>query len=77
MITALAVPFASFSGFITYAISGHISWSILLTVASAALIGGYAGNKTAHSFLSDNFIKYTIALLSILFAVKIIFDLIR
>ena len=77
MITALAVPFASLSGFVTYAIDGHISWPILLTVGSAALVGGYIGNKTAHSFLPDNLIKYTIGILSIVFSVKIIIDLIR
>jgi len=77
MITALAVPFASLSGFVTYAIGGHISWPILLTVGSASLIGGYIGNKTAHSFLPDRYIKYTIAILSIVFAFKIIYDLIR
>ena len=77
MITALAVPFASFSGFVTYAASGYISWSILLTVGSAALIGGYVGNKTAHSILPDRYIKYVIGLLSLLFASKIIYDLIR
>jgi len=77
MITALAVPFASLSGFVTYAIGGHISWPILLTVGSAALVGGYIGNKTAHSFLPDNLIKYTIGILSIVFSVKIIIDLIR
>jgi len=77
MITALAVPFASLSGFVTYAIDGHISWPILLTVGSAALVGGYIGNKTAHSFLPDNLIKYTIGILSIVFSVKIFIDLIR
>lgn len=77
MITALAVPFASFSGFITYAIGGHISWPILLTVGGAALLGGYIGNKTAHSVLPDKVIKYIIGLLSIVFAIKIIFDLVR
>ncbi len=77
MITALAVPFASFSGFVTYAIDGNISWPILLTVSSASLLGGYVGNKTAHSVLPDKFIKYTIGVLSIVFAFKIIFDLLR
>ena len=75
MITALAVPFASLSGFVTYAIGGHISWSVLATVGVAALLGGYFGNKTAHSILPDKVIKYAIAILSIVFAFKIIFDL--
>jgi hypothetical protein len=76
MITALAVPFSSFSGFLTYAIGGHISWTLLTTVGIAALLGGYAGNKTAQSFLSDKVVKYMIGLLSIIFACKIIFDLV-
>ncbi len=77
VITALAVPFSSFSGFITYAIGGYISWSLIGTVGAAALLGGYAGNKTAHSFLPDKVIKYVIGIMSLLFAIKIIFDLIR
>lgn len=77
MITALAVPFASFSGFVTYALGGHISWLMLVTVSTAALLGGYAGNKTAHSMLPNRVIKVGIAVLSIVFAIKIIFDLIR
>jgi len=76
MITALAVPFSSFSGFLTYAAAGHISWPLIGTVAGAALIGGYAGNKTAHSLLPDKVIKYFIGVMSLLFAVKIIIDLI-
>lgn len=62
VITAFAVPFSSFSGFITYAISGHISWPILTTIGVAAFLGGYTGNKTMHSLLPDKFIKYSIAL---------------
>lgn len=76
MITALAVPFSSFSGFVTYAVGGYISWPLLATVGAAALVGGYAGNRTAHSFLPDKFIKYTIGILSIVFAIKIIVDLV-
>ena len=76
MITALAVPFSSFSGFVTYAVGGHISWPVLGTVATASLLGGFLGNKTAHSILPEKVIKYTIGILSIVFAIKIIFDLV-
>ncbi len=75
MITALAVPFSSFSGFVTYAAGGHISWPVLGTVTTAALLGGYLGNKTAHSIMPDKVIKYIIGILSLVFAIKIIFDL--
>jgi uncharacterized membrane protein YfcA len=75
MITALAVPFSSFSGFVTYAAGGHISWPVLGTVAAAALLGGYLGNKTAHAILPGRVIKYAIGILALVFAVKIIFDL--
>lgn len=77
MITALAVPFSSFSGFIAYAAGGFISWSIILTVGAAALLGGYAGNKTAHSFLPDKYIKMGIGVLSLIFAAKIAYDLLH
>lgn len=75
VITALAVPFSSFSGFFTYAVGGYISWSILATVAVAALLGGFAGNKTMHSILPEKFIKHAIGFVSLLFAAKIVFDL--
>lgn len=75
VITALAVPFSSFSGFIAYAIGGHISWPVLATVAVAALLGGFAGNKTMHSVLPEKVIRHIIGFVSLLFAAKIIFDL--
>lgn len=76
MITALAVPFSSFTGFITYAAAGYISWPALVTVSGAAFLGGYLGNKTAHSFLSDKIIQQTIGALSLMLAVKIFFELV-
>ena len=77
VITALAVPFSSFSGFIAYAIGGHISWHILATIGVAALLGGFAGSKTMHSVLPDKFVKYTIAFVSLTFAAKIAYDMLR
>jgi len=76
MITALAVPFSSFSGFLTYAIGGFVSWPLIGTIGVAALLGGYAGNKTAYSFLSDKTIRSIIGIMSLIFSAKIILELI-
>lgn len=75
VITALAVPFSSFSGFLAYAAGGHASWALLLTIASASLIGGLAGNKTGHRHLSVRTVKRIIGVVSLIFAAKILMDL--
>lgn len=75
VITAFAVPFSSFSGFIAYAAGGHISWVLLITIGTAALLGGFVGNKTMHSVLPDKFVKYMMGVVSLLFASKLIFDM--
>jgi len=75
VITALAVPFSSFSGFFAYAAGGHISWPVVGTVASAALLGGYAGNKTMQSVLPEKMIKRAIGVVCLLFATKILYGL--
>jgi uncharacterized membrane protein YfcA len=75
VITALAVPFSSFSGFFAYAAGGHISWPLVATVAAAALLGGYAGNRTMQTALPEKLIKRAIGIVSLLFAAKILFDL--
>ena len=72
VITALAVPFSSVTGFMSYAVAGHASWLYVVVIGIAAMIAGYAGNKTMHGFLSERFIKYLIGIVSLLFAVKII-----
>ena len=76
VITALAVPFSSFSGFMTYAAEGYISWPLLATVGIAALLGGLAGNKTMHAAVPERFVRYAIATVSLSFAAKIIVDMI-
>lgn len=76
VITALAVPFSSFSGFFAYAAGGHTSWPVVATVAAAALMGGYAGNRTMQSALPEHLIKRAIGVVSLLFAAKILYSLI-
>jgi len=74
VITAFAVPFSSFSGFVTYAAAGHVAWPVLVIIGTAAFAGGYAGNKTMHSFLPERLVKYLIGIVSLLFALKILYD---
>jgi uncharacterized membrane protein YfcA len=76
VVTALAVPFSSFTGFLTYLAYGPIAWPVLLSVGSAALLGGVLGNRVAHSFVPGRYIKYGIAMLSLIFGIKIVVDLI-
>lgn len=75
VITALAVPFSSFSGFFAYAVGGHISWPVVATVAAAALLGGVAGNRTLQSVLPENLIKRAIGIVLLLVAAKILYGL--
>jgi uncharacterized membrane protein YfcA len=76
VITALAVPFSSITGFVSYAITGHASWLYLVVIGSAATIAGYAGNKTMHGFLPERIVKYLVGIVSLLFAIKIISDIV-
>lgn len=75
VITALAVPFSSITGFVSYAIAGHASWLLLILVGFSAVIAGFAGNKTMHGLLPEKAVKYLVAVISLLFAMKILSDL--
>lgn len=75
VITALAVPFSSMTGFFSYAIAGHSAWVLIIVIGTAAAIAGYAGNRTMHGFLPERAVKYLIGVLSLLFATKIISDM--
>jgi uncharacterized membrane protein YfcA len=75
VITALAVPFSSLSGFISYSIGGYAVLPYILAIGVAAAIAGYAGNKTMHGFLSERLVKYLIGIVSLLFAAKLIYDI--
>jgi uncharacterized membrane protein YfcA len=75
VITALAVPFSSFSGFISYAVGGYAALGYILAIGIAAGLAGYAGNKTMHGFLSERVVKYLVGIVSLLFAAKLIYDI--
>lgn len=74
VVTALAVPFSSASGFLTYAAAGYVTWPVLAIIGVAAFVGGYVGNKTLHSFLPETLVKYLLGIVSLLLANKILYD---
>lgn len=75
VITALAVPFSSLSGFLSYSVGGYTLWLYILVIGVAAAIAGYAGNKTMHGFLSERLVKSLIGVVSLMFAAKLIYDI--
>lgn len=75
VITALAAPFAAVTGFFSYAITGHTSWVFVFIIGIAAATAGYVGNRTMHGVLSERVVKYLIGIVSLLFAAKIITDI--
>jgi uncharacterized membrane protein YfcA len=74
-ITALSVPFSSFSAFITYAAMGSISWKILAFAGIAAWIGGYLGTKVMHLKLRPETVKRFLAIVLLLMAGKLLLGL--
>ena len=75
VITALAVPFSSLSGFLSYSVGGYAVLPYILAIGVAAAIAGFAGNKTMHGFMSERLVKYLIGIVSLLFAAKLINDI--
>ncbi|NBC46943.1 MAG: TSUP family transporter [Gammaproteobacteria bacterium] len=77
VVTAFAVPFSSMSGFVSYSVGGYGSWPYILVIGVAAAIAGYAGNKTMHGVLSERLVKSLVGVVSLMFAAKLILDILR
>jgi len=56
-VISFIVPFSSLAAFITYANIIHIDWILIASVGSAALIGGFIGNKIMFFKLDSKQIK--------------------
>lgn len=48
MVTALAVPFSSFTGFLAYTVMESLSLSTIIVASLAALLGGIIGTRLMH-----------------------------
>ena len=72
---SFVIPFSTLGGFVTYAGFVDIDWPLLAVVGVAAIGGGYIGSNIMHFRLSSAQVKKLIAMLLLLLAGKIIFDL--
>jgi hypothetical protein len=70
-VTALAVPFSSFSAFMAYAAMGSVSWKLLALAGLAAWAGGYLGTRFMHSNIQPQTVKRMLGGCLVLLAVKL------
>lgn len=74
-ITAFAVPFSSFSAFLTYVMLGDFSWKILLFAGVAAWVGGYLGTIVMHRKMRSATVKKILGIVLLLLAARLILNL--
>lgn len=73
-ITAFAVPFSSFSAFLTYVMLGDFSWKILLFAGVAAWIGGYLGTIVMHRKMRPVTVKKILGVVLLLLAFRLLLN---
>lgn len=72
---SFVIPFSTLGAFATYLSFVDMDWMLLGIVSVAAIIGGYFGDLIMHYRLSHQQIKKLIALVLLLLASKMIFNL--
>ncbi len=75
MVTALAVPFSSLTGFLTYTAMGSLDLEICLTASAAALAGGIIGTRVMHR-INQQLIRKIIAMSIMASGVQILVKLV-
>ena len=75
-VTAFAVPFSSFSAFLTYAAMGSVSWRLLLFAGLAAWGGGYLGTIVMHKRMRPGTVKKFLGGVLLLMALRLAIKLI-
>ena len=73
-ITAFVVPFSSFSGFLTYWFIGNINWKLLIIASTAGFAGATLGTMFMHKKLNPNAVKKILALILLLMAIKLLWN---
>ncbi|MDZ7736888.1 MAG: sulfite exporter TauE/SafE family protein [Gammaproteobacteria bacterium] len=73
---SFVIPFSTLGGFFTYLSFVEMDWSLLVVVSIAAIMGGFLGGRIMHFRLSAAQVKKLIAVLLLLLAAKMIWELI-
>ena len=76
-ITALVVPFSSFTGFLSYWVMGHINFTLLVVAGSSAYLGGYLGSYFMQKYLKPGTVKKFLGIVVLLLAVRMILKLLK
>lgn len=76
-ITAFVIPFSSFSGFLTYWSMGNINWKILVITSTTGILGAIFGTVILHNKLDHKTVKKILAVIILLMAAKMTFELWR
>ncbi|BAF69200.1 sulfite exporter TauE/SafE family protein [Nitratiruptor sp. SB155-2] len=72
---SFVIPFSTLGAFFTYLGFVHMDWILLGVVTVAAIIGGYLGDFIMHYRLTPNQIKKLIAVVLLLLALKMVYQL--
>lgn len=75
MITALVVPFSSFTGFLAYWAMGNIHIPLVLCVGVAAALGGYLGTNYMQKHLAPGTVKKFLGAVIMLIGIKLLWQL--
>ena len=75
VITAFAVPFASFSAFLTYASMGTVPWSLLFYAGTAAWAGGWLGTVFMQKRLDSGTVRKILGTTLLLLGFKLILNI--
>ncbi|MGB7970343.1 MAG: sulfite exporter TauE/SafE family protein [Candidatus Deferrimicrobiaceae bacterium] len=75
-ITAFAVPFSSFIGFVAYAMMGTVQWQVLIAASLAAYGGGFLGTGFMQGRLAPGTVKKLLGVVLFGLAAKMIVGLV-
>ncbi|RUM34648.1 MAG: sulfite exporter TauE/SafE family protein [Archaeoglobus sp.] len=69
-VTALSVPFSSFTSFLAYWKLGGVSWILLLSAAIPAVFAGYIAGYVTHHYMKPQHVKKLLGIIFYILAIK-------